>query len=689
MLIVVIKVVEYPTVSWNQEKIQEALKSQDSMMRMGAIRVVQEAPKDEYVRVLIDLLNDHDRLVRINSAIALGKTRNPLAVVALIYHIVTDEDKEVQQYSLWAYRQIEYARASPKLVKVLMEGNNDDMIRFAAGEIRQKMDVKAVESLIDCFKSRQFYTWYDLDIKAVNALYEIGYMAVEPLIKALESDDMRVRVNAVYTLGKIGDDRAVQPLIEHLHDANLELRLRISDALVRMGRPSIPALIKLLGDKEREIKWIAAYSLGRIGPDAESALLSSLSDKSSRSSEDVIFALGIAGGADSFDPLYNIYSSARDDSVRAWSIIALSSIASNNYNSISDRDSLNRFLDSLGEQLKPHMLLKAPTLYSLGKVYVERAQSAGDQEQFKSNVATAVKCFDLSIIEQENLLARAFRLFYGSYLKMMTSRTPEIMNYIEKDITDLKKESEKAGNKKEIILLLNRMLNMLRQAYENKDFSFPGNFKQYSELCCMLEGFLTESGIVSEDSKKLAAKELATLHKDVEIIQGKMNLLLEAFGARGDEDSAAQTYRLSTEMAKIDTGVYDDYRVVESCLKNIVSRLSISNEEKSEIYFKILLIGKNGTSQIELVLDQIIKSLSTDKPLAVKKDRVPEKASHKTVEKAGTGRKVSLLEYAVIIVLIILIIGVIVIALGRFGYVDLPFSFLTVMLDPEYIVALP
>lgn len=675
----VIKLVEYPDKGWDAEKLNEALKSQDSMMKMGAIRALQEAPKDECVNALMDALDDSDRLVRINAAIALGRSKNPLSAISLVHNITYDEDSDVQTYALWAYRQIDQAKVSPKLVTILLESNKEKMIKFAANEIRQKSDLKAIDQLIGRFYSKGFYTTYDLDMKAINALYEIGYMSVEPLVKALDNEDLRVQANAIYTLGKIGDERAVQPLIAHIHKSDLDIRSRISDALIKIGRASVPGSIKLLDDKDREIKWIAAYSLGKIGADAEPALLEALSKKGLEAGEDIIFALGMAGGKDSFDRLYEIYVTTRDDSVRSWATISLANIISSKYLELKDRVVLNKFLKDLGEQFKPHMLLSNESLSSLGRIYATKAVSSADPEAFRSNISTAIKCYDLSIIEKENMIARYARLLYSSYLKLMTSKSPEIMNYIEKDINDFKKDAEKAENKKEIIFILGKILQVLRRAYEDKNFNFVEGFKEYFDLCNTLEQFLVEAGEAMEESKKLSPKELATLHTDVEIIQGKINSLLGAFGKLGDTESASQAYRLSTEMAKLDTGLYDDYRTVEACLKNIVRRMQVADDLKSDLYFKILQIGKAGMTQIELVLDEIIKSLKVELPPA----EVTEKALVKPLAKeAKEKRRTGILDYIIIAIIILLIIIVIVLALNKFGYIRLPYTFPVSWLNP-------
>jgi HEAT repeat protein len=660
-------VAENPTAGWNQQKLHEALKSSDLLTRIGAIRAIQEAPGDEYVQELCEALDDRDRLVRVNAAIALGRAKSPQAVIPLVRHAVSDPDAEVQSYALWAYRQIDYTKASPQLVELLMSSDDMGMARFAANEVRQKVDLKAIEAIVQRFQSRQLYTWNDLDIRAVNALYEIGNITVEPLVKCLDNPDARVQVNAIYALGRIGDDRAIVPLIAHIAPANVDIRTRISDALIKIGRPAIADLIKLLDNNDRDIRWIAAYTLGGIGEDAEGALLKALQARGEKPGEDVIYALGMAGGRSSFAPLYAIYGSTKDDSVRAWSTIALASLASRRYEDVRENKSIDQFLDTLGEQLKPHMLLSSETLLRLGKIYIVRSLSA-PPERFTANATIAVKCFDLSLIEQDNVLARAYRLFFGSYMKLMTSKSPEIMNYIEKDFADLKKDAEKAEHKKEIMLLTNEVLAVLHNAYGDRNFDFSGQFDSFAELGMSIERFLSPATGPREESKKLSQKEIAKLHTDVEIVQRKISVLIERLGAAGDADSIAQALRLSTELAKIDTGVYADYRIAESCLKNIVSRQKLPDGEKSDLLYKVLMIGKNGLSQVDLVVDQLLKNL--------KAEAKPEEKAEPVVAKVLPAKKKQshLVEYIIIALLVIVIVAVLVIALNKLGYITLPFK---------------
>ena len=71
-------------------------------------------------------------------------------------------------------------------------------------------DEQEIEILIENFNAQ------DVNVKAdsVRVSVEAGEPAVEPLIQSLDSKDPEIRENAAITLGKIKDERAIEPLIK-------------------------------------------------------------------------------------------------------------------------------------------------------------------------------------------------------------------------------------------------------------------------------------------------------------------------------------------------------------------------------------------------------------------------------------------------------------------------------------------
>lgn len=102
-------------------------------------------------------------------------------------------------------------------------------------------------------------------LAAASALGRIGdSRAVDPLIAALD-DQQRVKEVAALSLGKLGDSRAVEPLINELDEENWEVRSSVAKALGKIGDDrAVPSLINLLKDKSENVRWHAVQALKEI-----------------------------------------------------------------------------------------------------------------------------------------------------------------------------------------------------------------------------------------------------------------------------------------------------------------------------------------------------------------------------------------------------------------------------------------
>jgi HEAT repeat protein len=98
------------------------------------------------------------------------------------------------------------------LISELKDKDSKEINNLAT--VISKLGDKVVEPLIDAFKDED----KDVRYMAARFLEEIGSYAVEPLIAELGNIQSTVRVCAVETLGKIGDPKAIHPLINTLKD---------------------------------------------------------------------------------------------------------------------------------------------------------------------------------------------------------------------------------------------------------------------------------------------------------------------------------------------------------------------------------------------------------------------------------------------------------------------------------------
>jgi len=105
---------------------------------------------------------------------------------------------------------------------------------------------------------------------------------------ALNDSDSYVQYTAAQALGRIGDPRAVDPLILVLNDSASSLppmerqsiRFMALYALVKIGEPAIDPLILALNDSSSSVRCYAADALGEIGdPRAVDPLIDALNDE--------------------------------------------------------------------------------------------------------------------------------------------------------------------------------------------------------------------------------------------------------------------------------------------------------------------------------------------------------------------------------------------------------------------------
>jgi FOG: HEAT repeat len=68
---------------------------------------------------------------------------------------------------------------------------------------------------------------------------------VEIQIDLLKDPDWAVRREAAITLGEMGDERCVEPLVRALQDGDWQVREVASEALGMVGSPAVDPLIKL------------------------------------------------------------------------------------------------------------------------------------------------------------------------------------------------------------------------------------------------------------------------------------------------------------------------------------------------------------------------------------------------------------------------------------------------------------
>ena len=143
-----------------------------------------------------------------------------------------------------------------------VEDPNPEVRADAARRLGEIGGQKAIELLVGLLGDG----WDDVELKAIDALVNIGSPAIEPLIKTLEEGDWTSRPNAAVALSQIDDTRINDLLLLDLISPNSDIR---ESALVAVGdRPiskdGVELLIRGLSDEDPQVCHSAAIVLGSI-----------------------------------------------------------------------------------------------------------------------------------------------------------------------------------------------------------------------------------------------------------------------------------------------------------------------------------------------------------------------------------------------------------------------------------------
>ncbi|MEO8350434.1 MAG: HEAT repeat domain-containing protein, partial [Chthoniobacteraceae bacterium] len=138
--------------------------------------------------------------------------------------------------------------------------------------------VEAIPALTECLDGsasdgRGGRDGEQMTFRAAYALSQIGKPAVPALIKILENGDNNSRAGAAMALGGMGADavEAIPALVSNLGHENEDIRQASANGLGGIGPFAVPKLIDALGSNEPRQRAATATALGAIGKGAQSA----------------------------------------------------------------------------------------------------------------------------------------------------------------------------------------------------------------------------------------------------------------------------------------------------------------------------------------------------------------------------------------------------------------------------------
>lgn len=149
-------------------------------------------------------------------------------------------------------------------------------LRRAEALVRRR-DLRALDLLLPALRWR----YQTARQRAAVLIARLGPPALPRVVRTLKlAKTATERGGAAETLGRIGDSRAVGPLIRALSDPNMVVRRFAMAALLRLGAMNaVPAIVRRLEDRSGGVRVLAAHVLGALSdPRAVPALIGALRD---------------------------------------------------------------------------------------------------------------------------------------------------------------------------------------------------------------------------------------------------------------------------------------------------------------------------------------------------------------------------------------------------------------------------
>lgn len=186
-------------------------------------------PGELVTYMVIPLLREDEAYLR-NTALLILKEIGSRAP-NLIYQLLKDKDPDVRKFGLDLISDIKIGFDGEAIIPLLRDPNAN--VRAAAaraiGELKYR---EAIPALVQSLNDEEWVAFYILQslsaLEAEEASDSIGELL-------MNSDSLLVKAEAIETLGRIGTDKVIAPLLKYYPLATKDEKREIIKALIRVG----------------------------------------------------------------------------------------------------------------------------------------------------------------------------------------------------------------------------------------------------------------------------------------------------------------------------------------------------------------------------------------------------------------------------------------------------------------------
>jgi HEAT repeat protein len=267
----VIKELEAPLIrilelGYEYESFWDAMIPTDVVMKLAAFGTQQASSAiRKWTEGLLQLDSDW-RFHAMQGILSLGQM-NDIESVELFRTCLHDADDSIRSAAIHAVGRVKDIESVPRLIQLLSDKSENPLAseHLVCDSVAEALsligDERAIQPMAQMIEKQQTGMHPNIAITALGKLGENGFAK---LLNILNEADVALRSEIIYSLGLIGNKKAVPLLIHSLKDKNELVRQNASEALWHLyDERAIEPLILTLEDKNSHVQQAVIHALSR------------------------------------------------------------------------------------------------------------------------------------------------------------------------------------------------------------------------------------------------------------------------------------------------------------------------------------------------------------------------------------------------------------------------------------------
>jgi HEAT repeat protein len=242
----------------------KSLSTAQPIVRARVVEIFGISRDATAIPLLLGALQDENSVVRAQSILALSNIGDPKVIPALL-PLLKDREDEVRIAACQGIGKFRDPATYDEIANVLFDDLKIDVRRAAVRILGESKNPIVLPFLMEAL--RDSFWWYEREqnvLDLLQAIQNMGVIALDPLIEALSDREGRVRKFAAMLLGELRDVRAMEPLGMTIYDLHHEIGREAAESLALFGPQAIGILLEALAHPEGMVRGHAVSALGKI-----------------------------------------------------------------------------------------------------------------------------------------------------------------------------------------------------------------------------------------------------------------------------------------------------------------------------------------------------------------------------------------------------------------------------------------